>query len=80
MVADHLSTIHGESSVMVAKEAVKDLSYMYQLLRPIPSALTTLVKHVQEHIKSRGLQTISCLKGDNVCSITYMIFSLPLFM
>ena len=66
MVSDHLNTINGESESLVAKEAVKDLKNMYQLLRPIHNALNNLVKHLQDHIKARGLQTISCLKGDNV--------------
>lgn len=66
MVADHLSTVHGETGAMVYGERTRDLSNMYSLLRPIPSGLAVLVHHVKDHIKQRGLQAVTSLKGDNV--------------
>lgn len=69
MVADHLSTVHAETSSMVTAERTRDLSNMYTLLRPVPGGLSQLVHHLKDHIKQQGLQAITNLKGDNVSTI-----------
>jgi len=68
MIADHLQFLHGECREMVQKERRKDLGNMYTLLRPIHSGLTILIQEVEEHIKNKGLDAISGLKGDNIPS------------
>ncbi|XP_076032202.1 cullin 2 [Oratosquilla oratoria] len=66
MVADHLSTVHAECGAMVSQERSVDLSNMYELLKPVPHGLSTLIKVVQEHIRQNGLHAITTLKGDNI--------------
>ena len=39
---------------------------MYTLLHPIHSGLTILIQEVEDHIKNKGLDAISGLKGENV--------------
>jgi len=66
MVGDHLPYLHAECKPMVEKELHSDLANMYRLLKSITGAQTVLLDHVQEHIKSRGLDAITGLKGETV--------------
>lgn len=40
---------------------------MYKLLKPFSNGLNVMVEEVQNHIARIGLETVSGLKGDNVC-------------
>lgn len=66
MVADHLQFLHGECKQMVQQERKKDLQNMYTLLKPIHNGLGVLILEVQEHVKTKGLEAITNLKGENV--------------
>ena len=66
MVGDHLSVLHAECKSMVDKEIHNDLSNMYRLLKPIGGAQQVLLDQVQEHIKLRGLEVVTGLRGDTV--------------
>lgn len=69
LVADHLSFLHSECRSMVTSDRRKDLHNMYTLLKPIDSGLPVLVKQVQQHIASIGLQAVTSLSGDNVAQL-----------
>ncbi|CAC5381571.1 CUL2 [Mytilus coruscus] len=66
MVADHLQFLHGECREMVRVEKRKDLSNMYQLLKPIHGGLGVLIQEIETHIKNTGLEAVKNLKGDNI--------------
>lgn len=66
MVADHLQFLHGECKLMVQQEKKKDLQNMYTLLKPIHNGLGMLIQEVQDHIKTKGLESITNLKGENI--------------
>ncbi|KAL4222998.1 Cullin-2 [Mactra antiquata] len=66
MVADHLRFLHGECREMVGNEKLQDLENMYTLLKPINGGLGVLVKEVEEHIKSFGMEAVRNLKGVDV--------------
>merc|ERR1719410_1536389 len=51
---------------MVDKEIHNDLANMYRLLKAIQGAQQVLLDQVQDHIKARGLDAVSGLKGDTV--------------
>lgn len=52
---------------MVSQEKRTDLSNMYTLLKPIPDGLKNLIQTFLDHVKNEGIETISTLKGENVC-------------
>ncbi|KAK7473994.1 hypothetical protein BaRGS_00034763 [Batillaria attramentaria] len=66
MVADHLQFLHGECHEMVQQEKRKDLTHMYQLLKPIQGGLGVLIQDIEEHIKHTGLEAVRSLKTDSV--------------
>ncbi|KAJ8313728.1 hypothetical protein KUTeg_008289 [Tegillarca granosa] len=66
MIADHLQFLHGECKDMVKQERRKDLSHMYQLLKPIHGGLGVLILEVETHIKQTGLAAVKNLKGENI--------------
>ena len=66
MVGDHLALLHAECKPMVEKEIHSDLANMYRLLKPIGGAQQILLDEVQEHIKTKGLEAITGLKGETV--------------
>jgi len=66
MVGDHLGVLHAECRPMVDKEIHNDLANMYRLLKAIQGAQQVLLDQVQDHIKARGLDAVSGLKGDTV--------------
>ena len=51
---------------MVDKEILNDLANMYRLLKAIQGAQQVLLDQVQDHIKARGLDAVTGLKGDTV--------------
>ena len=66
MVGDHLQVLHAECRAMVDKEILNDLANMYRLLKAIQGAQQVLLDQVQDHIKARGLDAVTGLKGDTV--------------
>ncbi|XP_046743415.1 cullin-2 [Diprion similis] len=66
MVAAHLSWLHAEADVMIENERTRDLSFLYPLLRPLPSGLAPLIRKLTAHITQQGLRAIGTLQGDNV--------------
>ena len=74
MVGDHLQFLHSECKAMVEREAKADLANMYRLLKPIAGAQQVTLDEVQGHIKLQGLEAISGLKGESVCTrhVTYI--------
>ncbi len=75
MVGEHLPFLHSECKHMVEKEAKHDLANMYRLLKPIAGAQQELLDAVQGHIKHKGLEAISGLKGESVNYIYFYIIS-----
>lgn len=66
MITDHLDFLHSDCKEMVSQEKRTDLNHMYELLKPIPDGLKTLIQAFLDHIKNQGIETISTLKGDTV--------------
>lgn len=67
MITDHLDFLYSECKEMVSQERRTDLSNMYTLLKPIPDGLKNLIQTFLDHVKNEGIETISTLKGENVC-------------
>lgn len=68
MITDHLTFLHSDCKEMVSQEKRDDLKNMYTLLKPIADGLKTLIQAFLDHIKNEGIDTISTLKGENVCN------------
>lgn len=66
MVAEHLAFLHGECRTMVRQERRRDLALVYPLLRSVRDGLGVLVAELTEHVQQRGLEAVTCLRGDNV--------------
>ncbi|CAG0919494.1 unnamed protein product [Notodromas monacha] len=66
LVGAHLELFHSECPAMIQQDRRKDLSMLYNLLKPIRGALHPVAQELRIHIESAGLDSIKGLQGDGV--------------
>ncbi|XP_055644695.1 cullin-2 isoform X2 [Toxorhynchites rutilus septentrionalis] len=66
IITDNLEFLYSECNEMVTLEKQRDLKNLYTILKPVPDALKLLVNTFYEHIRNKGVQMVSTIKGETV--------------